>query len=226
MKKGMKRFLSVALALSMGLSNSVAAFATTESDVSDVLNVPADAVAQNAKTLAAYDDVNEALEAAVHGETVMLLGNEDVFQVFVPEDITLDLNGYTLNAEYVMCFGNIIDSSQEKTGLLSVPTSYMLMQKSNTQLPVKNGDGYQFFEVTKFNFAYKQEESKYVFQPFIDKLAQKFTAQEIIKANSAADAEELQRKPLYRELLKARVFSRTVVIRREGGERQYLAEEL
>ena len=42
----------------------------------------------------------------------------------------------------------------------------------------------------------------------------------------AADTAELQRKPLYRELLKARVFSRAVVIRREGGERQYLMEEL
>ena len=42
----------------------------------------------------------------------------------------------------------------------------------------------------------------------------------------AADTAELQRKPLYRELLKARVFSRAVVIHREGGERKYLMEEL
>ncbi|MDY3282629.1 stage III sporulation protein AA [Dysosmobacter sp.] len=42
----------------------------------------------------------------------------------------------------------------------------------------------------------------------------------------AASVEELRHKPLYAELLAARVFTFAVVIRREAGQRQYQVEEL
>lgn len=42
----------------------------------------------------------------------------------------------------------------------------------------------------------------------------------------AGSVEELRQKPLYAELLAARVFAFAVVIRREGGQRQYQVEEL
>ena len=38
--------------------------------------------------------------------------------------------------------------------------------------------------------------------------------------------QELGRKPLFSQLLKARVFEKTVTIRREGEQRQYIVEEL
>lgn len=42
----------------------------------------------------------------------------------------------------------------------------------------------------------------------------------------AQDADELARKPLWRELLAAGVFRRCIVIRSDGGERRYAVEEL
>ena len=42
----------------------------------------------------------------------------------------------------------------------------------------------------------------------------------------AGSVEELRQKPLYADLLAARVFTFAVVIRREGGGRQYQVEEL
>ena len=42
----------------------------------------------------------------------------------------------------------------------------------------------------------------------------------------ALDVSELLQKPLYAELLSARVFSRAVRIVRTDGERRYLTEEL
>ena len=38
--------------------------------------------------------------------------------------------------------------------------------------------------------------------------------------------QELGRKPLFSQLLKARVFEKAVTIRREGEQRQYIVEEL
>ena len=42
----------------------------------------------------------------------------------------------------------------------------------------------------------------------------------------AADAEELDQRPLYRQLLAEGVFRLAVCIRREGSERTYEVEEL
>ena len=42
----------------------------------------------------------------------------------------------------------------------------------------------------------------------------------------AASVEELRQKPLYADLLAARVFTFAVVIRREAGQRQYRVEKL
>ena len=42
----------------------------------------------------------------------------------------------------------------------------------------------------------------------------------------AAGRQELGRRPLFSQLLKVRVFEKAVTIRREGGHRQYIVEEL
>ncbi len=42
----------------------------------------------------------------------------------------------------------------------------------------------------------------------------------------AAGRQELGRRPLFSQLLKVRVFEKAVTIRREGGQRQYIVEEL
>ena len=42
----------------------------------------------------------------------------------------------------------------------------------------------------------------------------------------AAGRQELGRRPLFSQLLKVHVFEKAVTIRREGGHRQYIVEEL
>lgn len=198
MERKMKRFLSLLLALLMICSNPITAFAengteisssesmqessseadtqsdTTEvdmqSDASEVDSTEA-GVAKNSTTGASYDDVSEALLTASENETIVLLEDTSGVLVSVPENVTLDLNGHTLGASYVTCYGNVVDSGEENAGFLKVDENRFLIQKSNQQLPVKSGDGYAFYEVTKFNTRYQEDRNRYVFQPFIEKNA-------------------------------------------------------
>ena len=48
----------------------------------------------------------------------------------------------------------------------------------------------------------------------------------ILATIHASDVAELQRKPLFRRLLQAKVFAKAVVIQRREGRRQYLVEDL
>lgn len=99
-----------------------------------------------------YATLEEALSAALNTEdavTVTLMKDAATKDfVSVPENAVLDLNGHKLEAEYFACFGNIVDNSEENTGVLV--SDNVLMQKNNKQLPIKNDEGnYQFFEVTE-----------------------------------------------------------------------------
>ena len=124
-------------------------------------------VARNTATGKLYDTVAKAILAAQAGETVALIRDVEEEMASVLTDVTLDLNGHTLTAEYVTCFGDIIDSSIGNTGLLKVSRSRILIQKGNAQLPVKDGEGYRFVEVLNFNKKMK-EETKFVFQPLFE----------------------------------------------------------
>ncbi|MBE7056431.1 MAG: hypothetical protein E7388_03190 [Ruminococcaceae bacterium] len=123
-----------------------------------------EAVAMNVQTGDVYMDVTEALFEATAGQWVVLLKDVTTSMVTVPEDITLNLDGYTLNTKYFSCFGNTVDKSEDKAGLLIVPEKRILMQESNAQLPVKNGEGYKFVDIIKFNTA-MMSDYKFVFQP-------------------------------------------------------------
>ena len=43
-----------------------------------------------------------------------------------------------------------------------------MLRQDNAQLPVWDGDGYRFFDVSKINTAWQPEESRFAFQPFLD----------------------------------------------------------
>jgi len=138
-----------------------------------VRELPADYIAANTTTHVIYEDITEALENAEAGQTIKLLQNTKGGIVYVMDETIFDLNGYTLEAKYFSGFGNIIDSSEENTGVLKVSKQRMMLQSDNIQLPIYNADveGYQFFEITQaFNQAVTAE-GKYVFQPFIEKAA-------------------------------------------------------
>ena len=120
-------------------------------------------VAQNTVTEKVYEDVAEALLAAGEGETVVMLKDAESFEVLVPGGVTLDLKGRNLTGNYVSAFGNIKDSSADK-GVLKVAANHILIRDDNTQLPVKSGEGYQFFETKLIQQRYAENLSKYGFQ--------------------------------------------------------------
>jgi len=165
MKSKLKCLLSILLVFAMVLTSQLATFA------SETQEVNVDAVAKNSISNVYYDDVMDALLEATENETVILLEDTSVSMITVPEDVTLDLNGYALTSNYVTCFGNIVDESEDNTGVLNVSSKRFLIQENNKQLPVREGNGYRFFDVSNFNTRYLKDTSKYVFQPFIEKEA-------------------------------------------------------
>ena len=76
----------------------------------------------------------DAIAAAKAGETIKLVANVKVDgTVLLNKGITLDLNGYVLEAEYLVAFnGNIVDDS-EKSGLLKVAQSNISLSKDNAR---------------------------------------------------------------------------------------------
>lgn len=155
MKNWMKRLLSFVLAAVMLLSCGVVASAEENPGV-----------AVNAATGQVYDDLDLALREAGAGETVRLTADVQTEVLLVREDAQLDLNGCTLTADYAVSFGNITDRSGG--GLLRVERDRIMLQKDNVQLPVWGGDGYRFFDVTKFNTVWQTERSRFAFQPILD----------------------------------------------------------
>ena len=97
-----------------------------------------------------YETLAGALEAAQSGDSVKLLNDVIAADVVVRGGITLDLNGYNLAADYVFVVkgANIVDNSEDNTGLLKVDASRVMIGNTNSQLPVWNGEGYVFTTVT------------------------------------------------------------------------------
>lgn len=100
-----------------------------------------------------YASVANALAAATSGQTVRLNANATEDTVLVYPGITLDLNGQTLTAEYVVGFngGSVIDSSasdNDPDGFLNLPKGNLVLAENNGMFPVYNGtDGYVFSDV-------------------------------------------------------------------------------
>ena len=125
-------------------------------------------VAYNNVTNKFYTDLNKAALECGENETVLLLKDVSVAAVTVLENTTLDLNGKSLTATYMSCFGNLIDSSADNSGLLVVPASHFMIREDNKQLPVRDGNGYRFVEVQRIDTRYLEADSKFAFQTRIE----------------------------------------------------------
>ena len=123
-------------------------------------------VAVNSTTNVEYSDVQAALKEALDGETINLLENVSCTDVMVPTNVTLNLNGFNLQTDRVYSLGNVVDHSEENTGLLKVLKENFLIQNNNSQLPVKDSEGYRFYEVIKFNEQFQN--GKFYYQPFVE----------------------------------------------------------
>jgi len=111
--------------------------------------VDSDVFATNTVTGEMYETVEQALAAAKSGETVKLLADSEANAFFVWGGITLDLNGYKLTSNGVAAMpeANIIDSSENSTGLLVVSEANFAYTRTNKQLIIKTDAGYRFADV-------------------------------------------------------------------------------
>lgn len=126
-------------------------------------NMAAQILDSDGNSVAAYATLEEAVNAAVAGQTVMLLTSVDGnFVIEAGKDFTLDLNGYTINGgtgtakAAITNYGTLTikDSSAEKTGKIKRDdngvegeTSYYVIQNLGTmtieQANVVNNSGYR-----------------------------------------------------------------------------------
>ena len=130
-------------------------------------NIVSKYCAQNTNTGALYSDIQDAIYEANAGDTIILLDNITVRELSVFEDITVDLNGFSLTSIYVNIYGNMVDNSESNSGRLVVEERRVMFKNSNKQIPMKTDSGYAFVEIEKFNIGMSTY-NKLVFQPFFE----------------------------------------------------------
>lgn len=110
------------------------------------------AVKVNTATEIEYATLEEALNAAVAGDTVKVLVNTAENVLMVPAGVTLDLNGKFVEVEYaVVAFGDIIDTGATVGGIKisnDVAAARTSLLPNNKYMPIYDTtDGcYKFFE--------------------------------------------------------------------------------
>ena len=112
-------------------------------------------VVVNVTTGETYTAVADALAAAKAGDTVKLLGDCTEEQVLVTPNVTLDLNGKTLTADYVVGFNSADVVDNVGTGKLIVAEKNVVLDEGNGMVPVYDGTGYI---LTKAGFAIRKDE--------------------------------------------------------------------
>ena len=105
---------------------------------------------------AEYDSFEEALNAAVAGQTITL--NADVVATgactMLGADVTLDLNGHSLTVSNFITFGDVVDTTEGEGKLIisDDPTkAFTNLQENNSQMPLYDEDGYRFFRYSVLN---------------------------------------------------------------------------
>ena len=122
-----------------------------------------------------YETIADALAAAQAGDVITLVDNTSESVVMLNKGVTLDLNGYTLEADYVVAFkGNyIIDSTG--TALLKVAKNNVVLHdvtleatrtgifNSYSQMPIYTTEGGYIFRTTKFQYRHSVDsDNKFV----------------------------------------------------------------
>ncbi len=128
--------------------------------------------ARNTATGDLYCTVTEALAAADAGQTVIMQGDSVENRILVRPGVTLDLNGHTLGADYVVGFNTskICDSTNNAEngyaaeGLLKVNPDNMVIYEGNGPIPVYSPEkgGYIFVDFLFNTKLDEQEDSVYL----------------------------------------------------------------
>lgn len=101
-------------------------------------NIPIPALGVATVAGVGYPTLEEALTAAVAGDTVSLNTATEIENLIIKTGVTLDLNGYALEAEYVVGFNGsaLINSAENAEGKLFVTQNQLSLCKDNPYLPV------------------------------------------------------------------------------------------
>ena len=105
-----------------------------------------------------YETVDEALNVAKSGETVVMLTDASSRYTFVPDAVTLDLHGHKYTVSYLAAFGeaSVVDTSSNNVGRLIAAKNNVILPATNPMVPVYDGSAYSFSD---FKYAIKQETS-------------------------------------------------------------------
>ncbi len=138
--------------------------------------LPAQAISTNVAAIneTEYATLEAALSAAKAGDTVKLLNNTVAQVVSVNPKITLDLNGKTLEAEYVIALkgASVVDSHTDNTGKLKIAQDCVALDCTNSgYLPVYDANGYIFTTVKLEGRSKFVHTSKFVFSPLFESFA-------------------------------------------------------
>ena len=115
------------------------------------------ALAVSSDVIYAGDDLEAALDmAAETGKKVVLTQNISLRSVVIGESIVLDLNGYTLTADYFTCYGAVIDGADGGNALVKVNKGAHLATE-NEFMPIYDtaAGGYRFYKYELQNLGFK-----------------------------------------------------------------------
>lgn len=104
-----------------------------------------------------YNSISAAATAlGTSGGTLRLLQDITTNSVTIRQNVTLDLNGHTVDTKYFTCFGDVIDGAEGGNGMVKA-TKGIHVAGQNSYLPIydsKDG-GYRFYKYTLQNLGAK-----------------------------------------------------------------------
>ena len=102
-------------------------------------------------------NLQEALNSVEAGKTVALTKNLTHNSVTVWKDVTLDLNGFTLKADYFTSYGAVTDCTDGGNGLV-IANKGIHLATENPFLPIYDtaAGGYRFYRYELQNLGYKR----------------------------------------------------------------------
>ncbi|MBQ6947532.1 MAG: discoidin domain-containing protein [Clostridia bacterium] len=110
-----------------------------------------------------FATLEAALDAAKDGDTVKLCADVAATRLMIAGGVTLDLNGKTLTADYLVGFNGavLMDSAEDGSGKLTIAKENLALPKNNPYLPVYDEEGghYLFTRVKNDRFEVVADEN-------------------------------------------------------------------
>lgn len=108
------------------------------------------------QTVPAEDDLNTILRSVEAGTTVIMTQAVTQSNTVVGNNITLDLNGYSLTTDFFTCYGNVTDGTAGGEGLITATMGIYIAGKDSF-LPIYDSaaGGYRFYQYSLQHLGYK-----------------------------------------------------------------------